>query len=169
MAGRRDNEQGGSARGGTTRTGPPAALAADSRAAAAIFRERYRQMEDENWTPQHDDEHDRGELVGAAIAYAAHAMYERADYELPNDFWPDGWEFKPSPDPIRNLVKAGALIAAEIDRLHRRERLCPGRPTMVADTAAAGIGRIKSQCDTCGLFVEVADGGVLSLHPRKAS
>lgn len=37
---------------------------------------------------------------------------------------PDGWPFgqdwwKPSNDPIRNLVKAGALIAAEIDRLHR--------------------------------------------------
>jgi hypothetical protein len=35
-------------------------------------------------------------------------------------FWPwdqDWW--KPSPDPIRNLVKAGALIAAEIDRLQR--------------------------------------------------
>lgn len=35
-----------------------------------------------------------------------------------------GWpfnrkEWKPSSDPIRNLVKAGALIAAEIDRLHR--------------------------------------------------
>jgi len=34
--------------------------------------------------------------------------------------WP--WEreaWKPSEDPIRNLVKAGALIAAEIDRLQR--------------------------------------------------
>lgn len=39
--------------------------------------------------------------------------------EAPNDWpWDRSW-WKPSPDPIRNLVKAGALIAAEIDRLQR--------------------------------------------------
>jgi hypothetical protein len=37
-------------------------------------------------------------------------------------FWPwdDEW-YKPTPkDPIRQLVKAGALIAAEIDRFQRK-------------------------------------------------
>jgi len=34
--------------------------------------------------------------------------------------WPWGSEWwKPSKDPIRDLVKAGALIAAEIDRLQK--------------------------------------------------
>lgn len=33
--------------------------------------------------------------------------------------WHSSW-WKPSDDPIRNLVKAGALIAAEIDRLQRQ-------------------------------------------------
>lgn len=33
--------------------------------------------------------------------------------------WDASW-WKPSPDPIANLVKAGALIAAEIDRLQRK-------------------------------------------------
>ena len=32
--------------------------------------------------------------------------------------WSDKW-WKPSDDPVRNLVKAGALLAAEIDRLQR--------------------------------------------------
>lgn len=32
--------------------------------------------------------------------------------------WDENW-WKPSLDPIRNLVKAGALLAAEIDRLQR--------------------------------------------------
>jgi hypothetical protein len=32
--------------------------------------------------------------------------------------WDASW-WKPSNDPVRNLVKAGALIAAEIDRLQR--------------------------------------------------
>jgi hypothetical protein len=38
--------------------------------------------------------------------------------------WPDNWSedwFKASVDPIRNLVKAGALIAAEIDRIQQQE------------------------------------------------
>jgi hypothetical protein len=36
-------------------------------------------------------------------------------------YWPWDQEWwKPSDDPIRNLAKAGALIAAEIDRLQRK-------------------------------------------------
>jgi hypothetical protein len=37
--------------------------------------------------------------------------------------WSKKW-WKPSSDPIRNLVKAGALIAAEIDRLQRAKKPC---------------------------------------------
>lgn len=78
-----------------------------------ITTERQRQMTAEGWTPEHDDAHDKRELVYAAIRYAS---------PMPTfHFWP--WEeawWKPSDDPIRNLVKAGALIAAEIDRLQRR-------------------------------------------------
>jgi hypothetical protein len=38
---------------------------------------------------------------------------------IPKDWpWDLSW-LKPSPDPKHNLVKAGALIAAEIDRLNR--------------------------------------------------
>lgn len=84
-----------------------------------ILHERARQESQEGWTAEHDDKHD-GQLVDAAIAYAAHARYKRPTAEAPNNWWPYGWDFKPSPDPIRNLVKAGALIAAEIDRLQRK-------------------------------------------------
>jgi hypothetical protein len=48
--------------------------------------------------------------------------------------WPPSWSYnwwKPSDDPIRNLVKAGALIAAEIDRLQRRSNAEGGRPAGV--------------------------------------
>lgn len=96
--------------------------------ARLIGAERQRQVSLKGWTAEHDDEHEHGQLVAAAIAYAAHAMYRRHQRERPNDWWPwwgagpdadkpDGW--KPSDDPVRNLVKAGALIAAEIDRLQR--------------------------------------------------
>lgn len=91
--------------------------------AALIATERKRQIEQEDWTPEHDDEHDRGELARAAICYSK-AM--DAD-EGPSEGWP--WElgwWKPTNDRVRNLVKAGALICAEIDRLLRLRGSDPG-------------------------------------------
>lgn len=83
-----------------------------------IAAERTRQIVELGWSDQHDDEHPRGELSCAAICYAAEPG-ARAD--LVDEFWPwscDAW--RPSPqNRIRELVKAGALIAAEIDRLIR--------------------------------------------------
>jgi len=99
-----------------------------------IAAERERQQRVEGWTPEHDDEHRQSEMSSAALAYGSAAnrlirygMNLSAEERrgalkwIPND-WPLGWEsgwWKPSDDPIRNLVKAGALIAAEIDRLQR--------------------------------------------------
>lgn len=97
---------------------------------ALIATERYRHFEVEGWTAEHDREHVDGELAGAAIAYSLRAIYQarearggrsydaRLDFP-PTTFWPIGWgdDWKPSDDPIRNLVRAGSLIAAEIDRL----------------------------------------------------
>ena len=92
--------------------------------AELIAAERQRQIAVEGWTAEHDDEHCMGEMIGAAVTYAAHALEIVSDGEVPGadneGWWP--WEdacFKPSPEPTRNLVKAGALIAAEIDRLQR--------------------------------------------------
>lgn len=74
--------------------------------------ERRRQIVEKGRTPEHDDDLAMRELVSAAIAYAS------GD----GDLWPWGDEsWKPSKDDKRNLVKAGALIAAEIDRLQRIE------------------------------------------------
>ena len=97
--------------------------------AELIAGERKRQEAEEGWTSEHDDtEHRYGDLTQAAVSYAQNAIcqIQRSDYPRPTP-WP--WEFawwKPSADPIRNLVKAGALIAAEIDRLLReRTRTAP--------------------------------------------
>ncbi|MHC9116245.1 hypothetical protein ACYTSF_18380 [Pseudomonas aeruginosa] len=84
--------------------------------------ERKRQIEAEGWTPEHDDEHDdehdTGALASAAGCYAMFSLaYPAGD---PSHFWP--WDkswWKPSPDGRRNMVKAGALILAEIERLDR--------------------------------------------------
>lgn len=83
-----------------------------------IAAERERQVTAEGWTPAHDDAHRLHELLDAARCYINQVIVDEP--ANPRPFWPwalKGW--KPSADPIRNLEKAGALIAAEIDRLLR--------------------------------------------------
>lgn len=86
-----------------------------------IRKERDRQINEEGWDINSDiKEHGGGEL---AIASACYALPIEFRYVLrttsPFDFWPwdDTW-WKPTPeDRVKELTKAGALIAAEIDRL----------------------------------------------------
>lgn len=89
-----------------------------------IAKERQRQIEKEGWSADHDDTHAGGELAHAGAAYARAAAMQANGHapRIPHDLWPWGSEWwKASEDPVRNLVKAGALIAAEIDRLRRNQ------------------------------------------------
>ena len=90
-----------------------------------IAAERQRQIEVEGFDEAHDDEHCFGEICGAASSYAEVAARQIASGYLHTEYrptqmwrWSGEW-WKPGPDPIRNLEKAGALVAAEIDRLLR--------------------------------------------------
>lgn len=88
-----------------------------------IEEERTRQISKEGWTADHDDEHNMGELARAASLYC-HPY--TGQFKTAPTGWPwDAEWWKPSEDPVRNLVKAGALIAAEIDRLQRIKELPP--------------------------------------------
>ena len=79
-----------------------------------ITDERKRQIEKEGFTSEHDDTHINGELSQAAICYAqSHRVAVPYGWPWANEWW------KPSDKKVDNLVKAGALIAAEIDRLNR--------------------------------------------------
>jgi hypothetical protein len=91
-----------------------------------IAAERQRQIDEEGWTPEHDNGHYTGDLGRAAACYAMppasrDLIGEDTENRWPPDWWPWGEEWwKPSPnDRIRELVKAAALIVAEIDRLQR--------------------------------------------------
>lgn len=86
-----------------------------------IMQERARQIQEEGWSAAHDDSHDTGELLRAGQCYFDH--YYRKPFKTPPLDWPwaKGW-WKPK-DGIRNLIKAGALFKAEIDRLTRLN--CP--------------------------------------------
>lgn len=110
-----------------------------SRGVADVLTERRRQVEVEGYTSEHDDEHNgAGGLVAAAYCYLFGAMLVRvrpelADpvsgcghsgwwgYRILDSTWP--WDrlcWKPG--SVRHmLVKAGALIFAEIERLDRAE------------------------------------------------
>lgn len=85
-----------------------------TKAAADVLSERIRQIEVEGWSPEHDDKHRHGELAQAAACYA---LGECAVGE--EQLWPFDWIWwKPRGDR-EDLVKAGALILAEIERLDR--------------------------------------------------
>ncbi|HBO1747695.1 TPA: hypothetical protein L4F86_002821 [Pseudomonas aeruginosa] len=79
--------------------------------------ERHRQITAEGWTPEHDDKHNGGELADAAACYALWAGgINPGNWR---EFWPWAPEWLKHSEPRRMLVKAGALILAEIERLDR--------------------------------------------------
>lgn len=99
-----------------------------TKAAQDVLNERHRQVETEGWTREHDDTHDDFELSAAGAAYALHAGPGKRGYAVIKGLIPEWlvgifpWSheaWNPGPDSRRALVKAGALILAEIERLDR--------------------------------------------------
>ena len=91
-----------------------------------IAQERARQTAPPPHGEGYDHVHDRGtseDLAMAGAIYATPASERWPTFETPPEGWPwatDAW--KPTPnDRLRELVKAGALIAAAIDALPERE------------------------------------------------
>ena len=105
-----------------------------------ITRERHRQVSAEGWTSQHDAEHRNGEMALAAVCYASpiplrgeiwladvpcacrsveectHGTFAKKEWRDPWP-WESEWDKREKHPRIRRLEIAGALIAAEIDRL----------------------------------------------------
>lgn len=114
---------------GCTECGTPAMTGA----LTSIGKERQRQQQVERWTPEDDDGYVSGELALAAACYAERSLAhdnlssaEQSRLQVPS-MWP--WHvlwWKPT-NRRRDLVKAGALILAEIERLDRMEAMTPAR------------------------------------------
>ena len=84
-----------------------------------IANERRRQIEVERWDAEHDDLHDLNELARVAALYTHHAGTKSKAVPMG---WPQSWDeswWKPK-DQRRDLVRAAALIVAEIERLDRK-------------------------------------------------
>lgn len=93
-----------------------------------VISERARHLSEEGWTPEHDDEHDQGELSCAGAVYALLASSEMLDDDSElregmtrkaRSLWPWGVKWLKPGSVRRMLVKAAALIIAEIERLDR--------------------------------------------------
>lgn len=94
-----------------------------STGAELITAERERQITEEGYTPEHDQGHAQ-DLTKAGAAYAEYVVrtfegeglttFEDLDQPWP---WHPGF-WKPTGNPVRDLTKAGALIAAAIDCLN---------------------------------------------------
>lgn len=81
--------------------------------------ERRRQIDEEGWTLEHDDQNSSGELAQAAAAYLIFAFSRSAsDRTYAARLWPRLSGFNPK--GIRqDLVRACALALAELERLDR--------------------------------------------------
>lgn len=100
-------------------TGAVNAARPETQAAADVLAERRRQVEVAGWTPEHDNCHDKGEMARAAGCYAILA----GGMDPPvTRVWPWSREWWKPAGSRRMLVKAGALILAEIERQDRRAR-----------------------------------------------
>lgn len=87
-----------------------------------IAAERKRQIEIEGWDTNHDQQHTYGELRIAAACYATEgtdAWVSLGVYDPDDDGWPwhEKLDKRKKHSRIRQLEIAGALIAAEIDRI----------------------------------------------------
>jgi hypothetical protein len=114
-----------------------------TKATDLIAAERERQMSDEGYTAEHDRQH-AWELTRAGVLYADNSAQIIAGlpHLIPGDQWsetqdddmPNPWpwhprSWKPTDDPIRDLTKAGALIAAAIDSLLTEREPASVHPT----------------------------------------
>lgn len=109
---------------------PPLTISTDASrpapsAIADVIKERNRQINVERYDAAHDDEHTDGSLALAAVAYTiapptgADITFHERTGARGEDIWP--WSqaaFKPR-STRENLVRAAALLVAEIERIDR--------------------------------------------------
>lgn len=88
--------------------------------AGEIAAERSRQIESEGFSTVRDDQYVGGDLAWAAACYAL--SYWRSTVRggsIIDRIWPWSLQWWKPRDRRRDLIKAGALIVAEIERLDR--------------------------------------------------
>lgn len=95
-----------------------------------VINERQRQINQEFYSTENDDEYKQNELLRAAVCYAENVV--RRGWVFDSNFGPDVYQEEEAPDlwpwdldfwkprnPRRDLVRAAALLIAEIERIDR--------------------------------------------------
>lgn len=104
-----------------------------------IAQERLRQLHGEGFDARHDDMHDGRELASAAAsyAYAAWQCPEGRKWleNRPPVLWPWSTSWWKPTTPRRDLIKAAALIVAEVERIDRSEGGAMSAPQQPASKA----------------------------------
>lgn len=96
---------------------------------AAVVAERFRQVEAEGWSAEHDEDHKPGELARAGAAYAIYARWHITEnkssgiFQLASQVWPWGIDWWKPAGFRRDLVKAAALILAEGEKFDRAKKV----------------------------------------------
>jgi len=156
-----------------------------------IAAERQRQIEDEGWTAEHDDQHIGESLAMAAACYALpikklkmvvrsqredvsirgeFPVWELVEYKVPNT-WPRSWSpaYWNSKTRLRDLARSAALIAAEMDRLIRLEgfKACPYCGSDIIYRDRCDAARDVAHCDDCGQeFPGDVYRQIIAAHPE---
>ncbi|MBA1302743.1 hypothetical protein G7028_29895 [Pseudomonas carnis] len=93
----------------------------------SVLAERIRQIQVHCFYPEQDEEYVNGDLAQAGACYAIEAAKQATETADAMRLVPEAWPWMAASwrphDQRRNLVKAGALILAEIDRLDRAAAL----------------------------------------------
>lgn len=90
-----------------------------SPSAVAVVNERQRQVTQKRYTTDRDDQYTGGELALAAASYALAAV---GRLDEAKQVWPWGEYPIKAKSPVAGLVKSGALVIAELERLARVEQ-----------------------------------------------
>lgn len=130
-----------------------------SKASDDVLAERRRQVEVEGWTPEHDDEHGDGSLATAGACYAlGNGFGVRIPHEetgvlrafnLVVHMWPWAHKWWKPKTRRHDLVRAGALIIAEIERLDRASGIASERPSPAPAPQPSEPGMSSWDCP-CG-------------------
>lgn len=128
-----------------------------------IAKERQRQIDVEGWDIGHDDIHTEEQMAMAAACYAtSEQLYAKCCSKTTIAFvdpwpWDAKWDKRKDTTRIRDLTKAGALIAAEIDRLQRKEENEEAFKKLYIATLKEEC-KPKAYCSICGQEMEFEEG-----------
>lgn len=129
-----------------------------------IAAERCRQVERYGWTPEHDDKHDNEELRMAAACYALgqtdvslsatvgvpFAGKPYAHVSGSRQLWPWDREWWKPTKRRRDLIKAAALIVAEIERIDRHASAVGAQAPRAPAPSGAAINSGKAGVEAVG-------------------